>query len=145
VPVTVTKATSGVTWNNPQDIVYGTTLGAAQLNATASVPGTLAYSPAAGAVLNAGSQTLSVTVTPTDAANYNGATATVTINVAKAAPAMTWSNPADLVYGTALGATQLNASADVAGTFAYSPEIGRASCRERVTLSVTFTPTEDAN
>ncbi|HMD37508.1 MAG TPA: LamG-like jellyroll fold domain-containing protein, partial [Vicinamibacterales bacterium] len=145
VPVTVTKATSGVTWNNPQDIVYGTTLGAAQLNATASVPGTLAYSPAAGAVLNAGSQTLSVTVTPTDPANYNGATATVTINVAKAAPAMTWSNPADLVYGTALGATQLNASAVVAGTFAYSPAAGTVLNAGSQTLSVTFTPTDAAN
>ena len=124
VPVTVTKAASVVTWNNPPDIIYGTALGAAQLNATAGVPGTFAYSPAAGAVLNAGSQTLSVTFTPTDAANYNGATASVTITVAKAAPAITWPNPADIVYGTALGAAQLNATANVAGTFAYSPAAG---------------------
>ena len=28
-------------WNNPADIVYGTALGATQLNAAASVPGVL--------------------------------------------------------------------------------------------------------
>ena len=50
---------------------------ATQLNATASVPGTFVYTPAAGTVLNAGAaQTLSVTFTPTDAANYTTATAT---------------------------------------------------------------------
>ena len=35
-------------------------------------PATFVYTPAAGTVLNAGTaQTLSVTFTPTDAANYN--------------------------------------------------------------------------
>ena len=42
------------------------------------MPGTFVYTPPAGTVLNAGAaQTLSVTFTPTDAANYTGATATV--------------------------------------------------------------------
>src|SRR5919197_2214471 len=43
-----------ITWNNPADITYGTALGASQLNATASVPGTFAYSPVAGTSLQAG-------------------------------------------------------------------------------------------
>src|SRR5204863_6410355 len=117
VTVNVAKAEPAITWSNPADIVYGTALAATQLNAAANVAGTFAYSPAAGTVLNAGSQTLAVTFTPADAANYNDATASVTVKVAKAAPAITWSNPADIVYGTALGATQLNAAANVAGTF----------------------------
>ena len=72
------KATPTITWATPADITYGTALGATQLNATASVPGTFVYTPAAGTVLNAGAaQTLSVTFTPTDAANYTTATATV--------------------------------------------------------------------
>ena len=37
---------------------------------------------------------------------------------------ITWANPADITYGTALSATQLNATADVAGTFAYMPVAG---------------------
>src|SRR5262249_55862160 len=42
-----------VTWPTPSDIVYGTALSAAQLNATSSVPGTFTYTPPAGTVLNA--------------------------------------------------------------------------------------------
>ena len=50
----VTQVTPVITWANPAVITYGTPLSGTQLNATASVPGTFAYSPAAGAVLNAG-------------------------------------------------------------------------------------------
>jgi hypothetical protein len=78
----VLKASSTISWSAPADITYGTALSATQLNATANVPGTFVYSPVAGTVLNAGaSQTLSVTFTPTDAANYISATATTTITV----------------------------------------------------------------
>jgi len=73
-----------VTWATPAAITYGTALSGTQLNATASVAGSFSYSPASGAVLNAGSQTLSVTFTPTDAVNYAGATGTVALSVNKA-------------------------------------------------------------
>ena len=67
------KATPTITWATPADIVYGTALSATQLNATASVPGTFVYTPPAGDRAEAGAaQTLSVTFTPTDAANYTG-------------------------------------------------------------------------
>src|SRR6185503_5837966 len=63
---------------------YGTPLGAAQLNATANVPGSFAYTPAAGTVLAAGNgQLLSAAFTPANTANYANASATVTINVVK--------------------------------------------------------------
>src|SRR6185503_2841969 len=69
---TTTKTTPTITWVNPADITYGTALGASQLNATASVPGTFVYTPASGTVLSAGDQqTLSVSFTPTDTAKYN--------------------------------------------------------------------------
>src|SRR5437773_3129791 len=41
-----------------------------------------------------------------------------------ATPTITWPTPADIVYVTALGATQLNATAGVSGTFTYSPAEG---------------------
>src|SRR6185503_1902931 len=145
VTINIGKAATSITWNTPADIVYGSALGAAQLNATASVPGTFAYSPAAGAVLTAGSQTLTVTFTPADAANYENATASVTLNVAKAASTISWSNPADIVYGTALGASQLNATASVGGTLAYSPAAGTVLNAGTHTLSVTFTPSDTNN
>ena len=76
--INVLKATPVITWATPADITYGTALSATQLNATANTPGTFVYTPVAGTVLNAGAgQTLSVTFTPTDAANFTTATKTV--------------------------------------------------------------------
>jgi hypothetical protein len=69
VSLVVNKATPAVAWATPTPIAYGTALSAAQLNATATVPGTFTYAPAVGTVLPAGIQTLSVTFTPTEAAN----------------------------------------------------------------------------
>src|SRR5678809_541670 len=144
--ITVLKASTTISWSAPADITYGTALSATQLNATANVPGTFVYSPIAGTVLNAGSaQTLSVTFTPTDAANYTGATATTTITVLKASSTISWSTPADITYGTALSATQLNATANVPGSFVYSPVAGTVLDAGAHTLSVTFTPTDAAN
>jgi sugar lactone lactonase YvrE len=79
--LTVTKATPTVTWNAPGAITTITPLSATQLNATASVPGTFVYSPAAGATLPLGPQTLSVTFTPTDSTDYAPVTKTVPIQV----------------------------------------------------------------
>jgi subtilisin family serine protease len=81
------RAVPQVAWSAPDSIVYGTTLSATQLDATASVPGTFTYTPAAGTLLAAGgSQTLSVTFTPQDSTYYTKATTTTTIAVTKAVP-----------------------------------------------------------
>jgi hypothetical protein len=148
VTLTVTalvKTTPVITWANPAAITYGTALSVTQLNATANVAGTFAYTPASGTVLTAGTQTLSATFTPTDTANYTTATRTVTLTVARATPIITWANPASITYGTALSATQLNATANVAGTFAYTPASGTVLTAGAQALSVTFTPTDTAN
>ena len=47
-----------------------------------------------------------------------------TFIVAKATPVITWANPADINCRTPLGAVQLNATANVPGTFTYSPASG---------------------
>jgi probable HAF family extracellular repeat protein len=142
-----------ITWANPADIVFGTTLGAAQLDASDSVPGTFTYSPPPGTLLHAGAgQSLTVTFTPTDTADYSTATKAVTINVLQATPTITWPNPADIVSGTPLGASQLDATASatvggqsvsVPGVFAYSPPAGTVlMLGNNQALSVTFTPTD---
>jgi hypothetical protein len=77
----VNKAVPVITWPAPAAITYGTALSGAQLNATASVAGAFVYSPAAGKVLAAGTQTLSVKFTPTDTTDYTTATATRTLTV----------------------------------------------------------------
>src|SRR6202040_1967543 len=131
--------------STPASILYGPALSATQLNATASVPGTLVYTPAAGNIPAAGTDTLSVTFTPTDTTNYTTATKTVQITVTQAAPVITWNNPAAITYGTALSATQLNATATVGGSFAYTPAAGGIPAAGTDILSVTFTPTDTAN
>ncbi|HIJ87658.1 MAG TPA: hypothetical protein HPP97_08230 [Desulfuromonadales bacterium] len=83
VSVTVNKANPVITWANPTAINSGTALSATQLNAASGgIAGTFAYTPPSGTVLNAGAgQTLSVTFTPTDIANFNGQSATTAITV----------------------------------------------------------------
>ena len=82
----ISTAMPVITWPKPAAITYGTALSATQLDATASVAGTFSYTPAAGTVLAAGSQTLSVTFTPTDTADYTTAIATATLMVNATAP-----------------------------------------------------------
>jgi len=205
----ISQAKPLVIWPTPAPVVVGTVLGPAQLKATANVPGTFVYEPAAGTAIGAGRQTLSVTFTPTDAVNYISATLSVTMNVpfigpasggpgtgtvnagqtqltynwttypvvdgkvtfpdcslyiattsgllipAGAAPDCTpshaltpvisWANPAPIRQGTALGATQLNASVNTLGTYAYAPPAGTVLASGTQTLSVTFTPTDAVN
>jgi hypothetical protein len=145
VTVTVSKATPAITWGPPIAITYGTALSATQLNATSTVAGAFTYSPAAGMVLNAGTQTLTVSFAPTDSTDYGKATATVGLTVNKAALAISWPAPAAISYGTPLSGTQLDATSTVSGTFAYSPAAVTVLAVGSQTLSVTFTPTNAAN
>lgn len=135
-------ATPTIKWVSPEAITYGTLLSTAQLNATASVPGTFAYSPGPGALLGAGAHTLSVTFTPSDSNDYTNTSATVQLTVNQATPTLSWSTPAAITFGTALGAAQLDATASVPGAFAYTPPAGTIPAIGTNTLSVTFTPTD---
>jgi uncharacterized membrane-anchored protein len=227
VSVSSPKWVPEVNWGAPLSIVYGTSLGGAQLNATSAVPGSFSYSPAAGAVLAAGASTLSVTFTPQDPAVYELVTKTVSLGVSKAPltiraedkfkragesipvltasysgfvnsdtfanldapvtisttatagspagsypiiasgatsanyaisfvagtltitdkalPSLVWAAPTGITYGTPLSNTQLNASADVPGSFAYSPPSGSVlQSGPNQTLAVTFTPSDTA-
>ncbi|HML77906.1 putative Ig domain-containing protein, partial [Geobacter sulfurreducens] len=212
------KQTPSISWATPGAITYGTALGGTQLNATASVPGTFAYTPAAGTVLNAGTRTLSVVFTPSDPNAYTSASATVsltvdkavasvsltglsatydgtpkavaasttppglginltyaggssaptaagsypvvatvtdanysgsatgTLAIARAVPVISWAEPAAVYAGTVLGSSQLNATADVAGSFSYNPAAGTVlSTAGPVTLTATFTPADAVN
>ena len=83
-----------ITWPTPAPIVSGTALSAVQLDATASVPGTFVYTPAAGVVPAVGSDTLSVQFTPDDLADYTTASATVTLVVNSPASVVNSLSPA---------------------------------------------------
>ena len=73
-------APATVTWPAPASIQEGTPLGSAQLNATASVPGSFVYETKEGTLLTAGKSTLRTTFTPTDT-RLSPVTAEVTIEV----------------------------------------------------------------
>lgn len=73
-----------------------------------------------------------------------GGNVSVTANFAlKTNPAITWANPANLTFGSALGSLQLDATANVAGTFSYTPPSGTVlPVGSNQTLSTTFTPSD---
>jgi streptogramin lyase len=131
-----------ITWPAPTAISYGTALSLAQLDATANVPGTFAYTPAAGTVLDVGSQTLSVTFTPTDTVDYSIKTVTQTLTVNQAVPVITWAAPTEITSGTALSSAQLDATANTEGAFVYTPAAGTVPTTGSQTLSVVFSPTD---
>jgi hypothetical protein len=142
----ISKATPAIAWSTPAAITYGMPLSAAQLNASASTPGSFTYTPGTGTILGAGTQTLSAAFTPTDQTDYTTATATVSIVVLKATPIVIWNNPANIPYGTALGSGQLNATASVAGNFVYTPPAGTVlNPGAGQTLSVTFIPNDSVD
>ncbi|MBC8076480.1 MAG: CotH kinase family protein [Chloroflexales bacterium] len=108
-----------VTWANPAAITYGTPLGAAQLNATAKfnnqpLPGVFAYTPPAGAILNAGAGiTLTTVFIPNDA-NYAAVQASALIAVQPKVLSVSVDNKAKL-YGAALPALTYAVSGFIAG------------------------------
>lgn len=127
-------------WIPQQPIPYGTPLRSAQLNATADVPGTFTYAPTIGTVLHAGVQTLSATFTPADPASYATVTVTTTVTVTPRTSVVLWATPAPIAYGTPLDATQLDARANVEGSFVYTPPAGTLLDVGTSELSVLFVP-----
>ncbi len=93
----------------------------------------------ASGLLTAGSHSLELRVT-------NGTVSLDHFTVGYATPMISWATPADLTYGSALNATQLDAFANVAGTFVYSPSAGTIlNAGANQTLATTFTPTDTVN
>jgi hypothetical protein len=115
VTLTVNKAAPSISWPTPSSIAYGTALSTKQLNATASVPGTFVYAPAAGTVLPVGPNTLTVTFTPTNSSNYTTVTASVVLTVTPA-PGFTLS-----ASPTALSITQ---GSNASSTIVITPVAG---------------------
>ena len=86
--------------------------------------------------VSAGTEAITVDY-PADT-NYQRGAGTDELTTAKATPTITWGAPVGIVAGTALTATQLDATASfdgspLAGTFVYSPR--RAQFFPRATTS----------
>ncbi len=91
-----------ITWNDPVPITAGSPLGAVQLNAVASVPGTFDYTPPAGTILPPGdSQVLSTRFTPADTNAWFPTTRSVLIDVVSPPPAVVIISPTNgAVFGS---------------------------------------------
>jgi hypothetical protein len=146
VNVTVVKATPTITVvPTASGITYGQTLASSTLSGgTASTTGTFTFTTTSTAP-NAGTAAQGVTFTPSSTANYNAATTTVNVTVAKATPTITWATPSAITFGTALSATQLNATGSIAGAITYSPASGSIPSVGTQTLTATFTPADTTN
>lgn len=98
------------------------------------------------ASLPAGTYTVEAVYDPADASLAVSADDTATLTVNPASPTVTWGQPADIDYGTPLGPTQLDATANVPGSFVYTPASGTVLAPGTgQTLAVTFTPTDSQN
>ncbi len=123
VQLTVAKAQPVITWPTPAEVPAGSALTGVQLNATASVPGTMQYSPAAGTVLRAGTQVLTAQFTPADTLNYTSSAASTTLQVDPGSPAMSGdlyvTSPAtgSSVSGTIAVGAVCRLTLDSAGTY----------------------------
>lgn len=152
-----TAAVSGfgeyaLSWATPAPITYGTALSATQLDATATVAGTFVYTPAAGTVLGAGTQTLSVTFTPANT-SYASVTTTVNLAVNQATPTVVSLPVAGPIgYGETLASSTLTGgaaispltNASVPGTFSFTASAATPSAGTQ-SESVTFTPTDSTD
>ena len=72
--------------------------------------------------------------------DFNGLTDIGAFNLTT--PIVTWATPSAITYGTPLSGAQLNASANVPGTFTYSQAAGTVLSAGPQTLTATFTPTD---
>ncbi len=149
-----------VEWEAAANIIYGTALSSNQLNAKAyyiekvegeedkktPVQGTYTYTPNMGEILAVGTHELNADFKPSSSnyAEKNGTKVSITVN--KKTPVVTWEKPSNLSFGNPLGNYQFDATADVPGTFAYTPLAGTIlEMGNEQELSVLFTPTESEN
>ena len=147
--LTVTKAPSAaISWSTPASISYGTLLSATQLNATDSTGGTFVYTPASGALLTVGSQTLSVTFTPTNSTDYATATATVTLTVTQDTSTVTVTeSQTSVTYGSEASSTfTVDVNPAHGENLTSAPEnvtvkVGSATCVAAVAATTTGTCT----
>ena len=108
-------------WSPLASIVYGTPLTSAELDATANVPGTFAYTPGDGTAPRRRRQTISVAFTPADPHDFTTAALVATIDVVPATPTLTVTAPGGAFDGSPQPATVMVAGdGDVGETPAAS-------------------------
>jgi hypothetical protein len=156
---TFSQKTNGINFTQPT-IAFGDA--ATALNVTTTSTGAISYSlinDITGATLtgnmftpsNAGTTTLRVEVTADGM--YNALSKDFTLAINKQAPVLAWGNQATIERNIPIDAARLNATSDLAGTFAYStpggglitPGVTGLSAIGTNVLTATFTPSNTTN
>ncbi|HVX10740.1 MAG TPA: MBG domain-containing protein [Pirellulales bacterium] len=157
--LTVTPATLTVTANNasraygaPNPTFTDTIGGFVNGDASSVVDGAASLSTDATSTSRVGAHPIIAALGTLTAVDYAFAFQNGTLTVTQAMPVITWSNPPDITYGTPLGATQLDATANVPGTFSYTLADGKTPADGAILnaganqmLNVAFTPTDTAD
>jgi hypothetical protein len=114
-------------------------------NGTLAPAGSPGASASVGIGFNAATSNLNVgnytnTLSVTDLFDSMAQSRQFILTISKATPALTWPNPAAITYGAPLTSSQLDATANTTGNFAYTPAAGTVFNSGTRTLSVVFTP-----
>ena len=147
------KSSQSITFEAIPPITFGTPFLSLSATASSNLPISFTSSDPSVALVDGTRLTIlkagTTTITASQAGNdmfESAANVQQQVTINKSTPSITWTNPADVVYGTALGPTQLNASSSIDGTFAYIPISGtRLNAGNNQNLSVTFAPTDAGN
>jgi YD repeat-containing protein len=149
----IDKAAQSITFGDLAGRTYGDAPFAVSASSSSGLPvsfsasGDCAVSTDTVTINNAGS--CAITASQAGDGNYYPApSVTQAFAIAKVAQTIIWSDPADIIYGTALRETQLNAEVSVvgpapAGALAYSPTPGTIPDLGVSTLSVSAAETEN--
>ncbi|MEM9281312.1 MAG: putative Ig domain-containing protein [Verrucomicrobiota bacterium] len=139
--ITSSLTTSGV-YGQPFSYQISATNSPTSFDAS-NLPVGLSIDPSSGIISGTPAETLSADIS-ISATNASGTgEATLVIEIDKITPSADWPAPASITYGTILNTAQLNATANVAGTFTYSPGTGTVlPYGVNQALSATFTPTD---
>jgi hypothetical protein len=93
--------------------------------------------------MTSGTGTCSLVANWAPDSTYRSATSIQTTIATKLTPVVSWSAPAAITFGGALGNGQLDATATIPGTFVYNPPAGTVlPVGNNEPLSVTFTPND---
>jgi RHS repeat-associated protein len=141
----VNQATPTLAFSAISNQIYG--VAPFGVNASSASTGAITYSVSSGPATISGSTvtitgvgTVTLGASQAAAGNYAAATAQASFTVIST-PTVTWSTPAPITAGTALSATQLDATANVPGIFTYFPGPGTVLAAGTHTLQTTFSPT----
>ena len=136
----------------PANAIYGNTytlIATTNSSAAAVITGTNATacslsgssSPATLTIVKGGGGSCIFTAKWAADNDYAAASLKVSTVATKATSTITWPTPDPITYGTALSGTQLNAGANVEGTFTYTPLLGAYENAGNDTLKASFKPT----